>query len=172
MEYVKTIGEIDFWRFRPDFMHLYFTDYPAEDHPWYEKRPVHRIRMMLELFQGGYDVYYMYVDKRVVGHIVVTRGGRRLRMSTARDIVLGPIWVAPRFRNRGFASKGICAVLHDLGLEYENAWEFIAIDNYSSQKTVEKNGYEFMGEARERGPMKRIELSDGGAFRVYRYSIK
>lgn len=102
MEYVKTIGEIDFWHFRPDVFHLYFVDYPTEYHPWYEKRPIHQIRMVLELLQGGYDVYYMYADKQIVGHIVVTTGGRRLRESTNRDIVLGLIWVSTPIPESGF----------------------------------------------------------------------
>lgn len=170
MKYITSVKGLDFWCFRPSMFCQYFMDYPEEEHPWYEKRLLHRVRMMLEHLRGGYIVYYLYASEELVGHIVVARGGWRLRVSTEKDIVLGPIWISPRHRNRGFAARGIHAVLHELGLEYENAYEYIAKDNWASRRTVEKNNYVLLGEARERGLLKHIEMYEGGEFVVYRYS--
>ena len=55
---------------------------------------VRRVRFLLEYLQvGHYLVYYLADQDDVVGHCVVVPGGRRLRFTTIKDIVLGPYYI-------------------------------------------------------------------------------
>lgn len=74
---------------------------------------VRRIRFWSELLKGGYKVYYLVDGDVLVGHCVVTPGGRRLNASTKEDIVLGPYFVDSEFRGKGYAK-----VLVSMTLKY------------------------------------------------------
>ena len=88
MIFVGNHESIDFYKYSPSLLKHYYMDYPIENHPIYEKRIIHRVRMMLEYIRGGYNVIYMAKDDEIIGHIVVARGGRRLEISTNNDIKL------------------------------------------------------------------------------------
>lgn len=64
------------------------------------------------MIRGGYKVYYLVIDGHIVGYSVVTPGGRRLKMSTKDDIVIGPYYIAPKYRGRGYATKMIQMTLN------------------------------------------------------------
>ncbi|MCQ2966771.1 MAG: GNAT family N-acetyltransferase [Alphaproteobacteria bacterium] len=172
MEYITSIENIDFFLFHPTFFCLYPKIYPVGENPPYINRIVHKIRMILQILCGGYRVYYMYVEKNIVGHIVVMPGGNRVAQSKKKDIVIGPIWIVPSQREKGFATKGINAILHKLNIQYEKAYEFISCDNTPSIRTVEKNEFKFLGKAAEKGIFKKILLSDDGHWRLYCFSSK
>ena len=129
---------IEFYQYSPTLLRPYFMNYPKQDHPPYARRAVHKVRMMLEYLRGGYLVYYLVRDHMVLGHVVVARGGRRLKVSTQEDIVIGPIFVSPALRGNGIGTTAIRTVLKDLGLQYRYAYEFIKEDNTASIRAVEK----------------------------------
>lgn len=160
---------IEFYRYSPTLFQPYFADYPVQDHPPYETHVAHRVRMMLEYLRGGYSVIYMAKNGKVLGHLVVARGGRRLKISSQEDIVIGPIFVSPDLRGKGIGTIGIRAVLKEIGLQYRYAYEFIKDDNTASIRTVEKSGYVFVERAKESGPMKNIVVSQYGDYLIYRY---
>lgn len=170
MNYVGTYSNIDFYKYTPTIFHPYYMAYPQENHPHYEKHLAHKIRMMLEYIRGGYSVYYMVYNDELVGHLVVATGGRRLKVSTKKDIVIGPIFISPSVRGMGIGTIGISVVLNELGLQYKYAYEFIADDNIASIRTVEKNGYVCVGRAKEVGLLKTLVESDNGNYVVYKYS--
>lgn len=163
-------SDVDFYRYKPSLFKPYYMDYPAEDHPNYEGRLVHKIRMMMEYLRGGYEVIYMVVDGKVVGHLVIANGGRRLAISEKEDIVLGPIFVSPDWRGKGIGTIGIRTVLRDLDIPYRYAYEFIKDGNIASIRTVEKNGYQFVCRAEEKGLLKNLITCPEGSFIVYRYT--
>lgn len=172
LRFAGKYDDIDFYEYSPSLFQAYFTDYPKEDHPHYENRLVHKIRMMTEYLRGGYKVFYMVSDGTVLGHMVVAKGGRRLKISKKDDIVVGPVFISPSLRGQGIGTRGIRVVLNELILDYTYAYEFIADDNTASIRTVEKNGYIFVGRVKESGPMKNlIECADGN-YLVYRYCRK
>lgn len=160
---------IDFYQYSPTLFRPYFMDYPKQDHPPYESRVVHRVRMMMEYLRGGYSVIYMVRNDHILGHLVVARGGRRLKVSTKKDIVIGPIFVSPHLRGKGIGTIGIRAVLKELGLQYRFAYEFIKDNNAASIRTVEKNGYHFVGRVKESGLMKNLIPAVDGDYVVYRF---
>lgn len=50
-----------------------------------------RVRLLLEyLHREHYSVYYLSYLGELVGYCIAVQGGRRLRCSSKRDIVLGP----------------------------------------------------------------------------------
>lgn len=147
--------------------------YPDENHPPYERRLTHKIRMMFEYLRGGgYSVFYIVLDGDVAGHIVVARGGRRLAVSKEEDVVLGPIFISPNVRGRGLGTAAIQVILNELNLEYNYAYEFIKDGNIASIRTAEKNGYQFIGRAKESGIMRRLVMHSDGSWLIYRYSRK
>ncbi len=172
MHFVGKYDNIDFYEYSPSLFQAYFTDYPKKDHPHYEDRLVHKIRMMTEYLRGGYHVFYMVSDDRVLGHIVVANGGRRLKLSGKDDIVVGPVFISPSVRGKGIGTRGIRVILNELNLEYNYAYEFIADDNIASIRTVEKNGYIFVGRVKESGFIRNLVECADGPYLVYRYCKK
>ena len=160
--------EIKYYEFSPSLFMLYYGCYDDNEKPEYFSRMIHKIRMTIQLLMGGYKVYYMYVDNKVVGHLVVAPGGSRLPQSNKNDIVIGPIWICPNQREKGLGTKGISAVLNELSISYEYAYEFIAKDNIASIRSVEKNEYELLGTAKESGLLRKISLSENGEWLLYR----
>lgn len=163
---------ISFYKFTPSIFKLYDDCYDKQNQPEYCKRIIHRIRMLIELLKVGYEVYYMYDDNKILGHLVVAGGGGRIEISKKSDIVIGPIWVCPSYRGKGIGTKGIYAVLHLLNINYQNAYEFIDKKNLASIKSVEKNNYILIGAAKEHGLLKKIKLTDDGDLFVYKYKNK
>ena len=172
LRFLGKYDNIDFYEYTPTLFSPYYTDYPEQDHPHYEKRLVHKIRMMTEYLRGGYRVYYMADNGEIVGHLVVANGARRLKVSKKDDIVIGPIFISPSKRGKGLGTIGIHTVLNELKLDYNYAYEFIADDNIASIRTVEKNGYVYAGRAKESGLMKNLIECDDGDFVIYRYCKK
>lgn len=169
MELLGTYEGIDFHEYSPTLFHPYFVDYPKQEQPDYTRRIVHKVRMMLEHLRGGYKVIYMVRDQKILGHIVIARGGRRLKVSTREDIVVGPIFISPALRGKGIGTIGIRTVLKELGLQYRYAYEFIKEDNIASIRTVEKNGYTLAGRVKESGLLRNLVASEDGDFLVYRF---
>lgn len=166
LTYVKTVDEIEYYRFKPKFGKWYYKNYSG-----YRKHSLpHNVRMTIEYLEGGYEIFYMIQGGRVLGYLLVSRGGKRLKCSSRDDIVIGPIWVEPELRNTGIASKGISAVLHDLDITYKYAYEYIQPTNVSSIRTVEKNSFDLYGTGSSKGMLKRIESDGSEEFLIYRYS--
>ena len=168
LEYVDEINGIQFYSYRPSIRNLYYSCYSGDEIPPYFSRFIHRLRMMREIYKSNYRVVYMKKEDKIVGHLVVGRGGSRIEMSTEWDIIIGPIWIIPECRSLGYASQGIRFVLNNMGLEYQFAYEYIEKENIASIRTVEKNGFEFVDECDEYGVFKVIRPLRGGHLRVYR----
>ena len=168
LSFLKEEDEISFYSYKPSFVNVYYPCYKAEDVPPYFSRKIHKIRMLRELYKSKYQVIYMMKNDSVVGHLVVGRGGSRIAMSTKNDIVIGPIWVIPSQRSHGYASKGIHFILHEMGLDYEYAYEYIEKVNTPSIRTVQKNGFEFIDRCDEYGLFKTIRPCVDGHLNVYR----
>ena len=171
--FVKKCDGISFYRYKPSLIRLYDKCYNSSNRPDYFNRIVHHIRMSIELITVGYEVFYMYDDNmQILGHLVVSRGGGRVEVSTIDDIVIGPIWVCPSQRGKGIGTKGIDVVLNSLGIKYRNAYEFIAKDNIASIRSVEKNNYQLIGNAKEYGLFKKLKINPNGEWLLYKYVKK
>ena len=168
VNYINNVEDIDYFCFCPTILKLYDNCYERVNEPNYVHRIIHKIRMIIQQLMGGYKVYYMYIDKKVVGHLVVAPGGSRLPQSSRKDIVIGPIWISPDQRGKGLGTKGIAAVLNNLNIPYEYAYEYIATDNIASIRSVEKNNFELLGFAKETGLLRKISLSENGESLNYR----
>lgn len=168
-EKICTIDNIDCYCFYPSLFQQYDDCYKSEDRPEYFNRIVHKIRMAILKIQGNYRVYYFYGDGNILGHIVVSNGGNRIKISTNNDIVLGPIWICPSKRGSGLGTKAINIVLNNLEKDYQVAYEYIEKDNIASIRAAEKNRYRLVGSAKEYGLLKKIKLNPKGNLLVYKY---
>lgn len=169
LRYLKTVDGLDYYRFTPSLFKQYEACYSAEERPPYWKRPIHRIRMMIEHLSSRYFVIYVQKDGRPVGHHVVARGGGRLPVSTKEDLVIGPTWIVPSQRAHGYGGQSYGAVLRDLDLPFRYAYSFIDVDNAPSIAMVKKNGCVPIFRAKEYGLLKRIRETEGGNFLIFRY---
>lgn len=167
--FIKQIEDIRYYKYTPKLFRWYINDYPE-----YETITLsHFIRMTIEYLNGGFHVYYMKSkDDEILGYIVVAKGGRRLTCSTKDDIVLGPIWICPSKRGRGIGTKGIHAVLHELGEPYQFAYEYIKTHNNASIRSVEKNGFICLGYGQERGLLRKVYPSKEGMDYIFKYINK
>lgn len=137
-------------------------------------RFVRQMRFLLEyLHRGHYKVYYLAVDGELVGHCVVTPGGRRLSVSTKKDIVLGPYFVSPEHRGKGYAKVIVKMTLEHCTYDYECAYDWIHDDNYASIKTSEACGMVKEGtRLNVVGLMRKLVPSENGDNIVYKYVNK
>lgn len=166
LKYIKNIGGIDYYKYTPSIFKPYYTQYQS----FLPISFIHRIRMLLELLQGGYSVYYMVVNSEVVGYLCVCTGRCRLQCVGKEDITIGPIWITPTERGKNYATKGIHAILECLDIVYNYAYEFIKPTNEPSIRTVEKNKFEKIGWGSSRGLLRKIYLSSSGDFLIYKYN--
>ena len=134
-------------------------------------RPVRRLRFLYEyLHLGHYDVYYLADSGELAGYCVVTPGGRRLKCSGKRDIVLGPYYVYEDMRGKGYSEIMISAVLRNYRRDYRCAFDWIAKDNIPSIKATKRCGFKKIGELRVVGKMRRLVMvRENGTSVVYRY---
>lgn len=135
-------------------------------------RLVRQIRFLLEyLHRGHYKVYYLAVDSEFVGYCVVTPGGRRLSVSTKKDIVLGPYFVSPKHRGKGYAKMVVKMTLEHCTYDYEYAFDWIHETNIPSIKTSEACGFIREGHRLNVvGLMRKLVLNDKGDNIIFKYS--
>ena len=131
-------------------------------------RLTRRIRLLLELFRPGkYVVYYLQKSGRLVGYCVVTAGGRRLKCSTRRDIVLGPSYIERSERGKGYGKELIELVLRVS--EFEYAYDWIEKGNTASRKASERCGFLPYAELNVTPILRRLVPAEHGEDIVYRY---
>lgn len=133
-------------------------------------RTVRRFRFMYELLKGGYRVYYLADGETIVGHCVVTPGGRRLSVSTKNDIVLGPYFVSPEYRGKGYAKLLVRMTLQRCSYDYRYAFDWIHKGNISSIKTSESIGMKVVGHLDVVGKFRKLVLNDKGSYVIYKYA--
>lgn len=163
---LKPIVEVrDFclYEYKPSLSHLLLI-------PFERQTFVRRIRLLLELFRGGYKVYYLFTDRHLVGYCVVTPGGRRLKISTPQDIVLGPYYIHPEYRGRGYAKKIIKLTLANCSYDFRYTYDWIEKKNVGSIKASEACGFRECGQLNVEGYFRRLVETDNGDDIIYRYS--
>ena len=121
--------------YRPTLVHPLAIDFEP-------LRIVRRFRFWFEILMGGYRVYYLAVDGEFVGYCVVTPGGRRLSVSTKKDIVLGPYFVSPKHRGKGYATE--CLNYASAIAQKENCYKMMLLTGSKNESTLrfyENAGY-------------------------------
>lgn len=132
-------------------------------------RFVRRIRLMDEyLRKGHFKVYYLAIDGVLVGYNVLAQGGRRLSFSTSSDIVSGPAFIDPNYRSKGYNKlmKKLC--YSNCNYDYDYVYNWVDKTNIPSIKSVEKMGFEKVGEVKVVGLRHRLIPSENGTCIVYR----
>ena len=129
---------------------------------------VRRVRFALEYIRGKYKVYYLTVKNRVVGHCVVTPGGRRLKCSEKKDIVIGPYYIADDERGNGYSKTLLNLTLKNCSYDYEYAYDWIEKTNAASIRTTEACGFSKFGELNVVGKTRRLVITSNGNDYIYR----
>lgn len=168
---LKKVQDIKFERYNPSLFGIYGNCYKKGQSPDYCSIK-HIITMWIKWISSPFYIIYMKKGDDTVGHLVVNRGGKTLD-TTSKDIIIGPIWIVPEYRGKGYATLGISTILHDLDIEYENAYEFISKVNNASIRTVEKNGFKYIGTVKREGKyIKTFRFNESGGWNVYKYENK
>lgn len=130
---------------------------------------IRRIRFFLEYLRGGYRVYYLSVGEIIVGYNVVTPGGRRLKISTHKDIVIGPLYIAPDFRRKGYSTVLMKLTLEYCAYSYENAYDWIEKNNVPSIRTSLSCGFKECAHLNVIGICRKLVLAEDGNDIVFCY---
>ena len=145
----------------PTLFHLLYVDFEP-------MRLIRRVRLISEFIRRGrYKVYYLEVGGNLVGHCVVTPGGRRLKCSTNDDIVLGPYFVKESERGKGYSNKLISMVLEYCSFEY--AYDWVDKKNIASRKASEACGFVPFAELNVKRPFRSLIIVEHGEDIVYQY---
>ena len=153
-----TLFEYDPSLFRPLYGHLHSIHF------------VRRIRFFLEyLHRQHYKVFYLQTNDVIVGYCVVAIGGRRLKCSTNRDIVLGPYYICDENRGKGYSKILLSLTLKHCTYQYDYAYDWIHQDNLASIRASEAVGFKPCGRLSVEGMMRKLVVSDGGDNIIYRY---
>lgn len=131
-----------------------------------------RVRLLLEyLHRGKYTVYYLEKDQIMVGYCVAAKGGRRLKCTTEQDVVLGPFYVDPSFRGKGYGTKLIDFILHKSGISYHSAYDYIRKNNIPSIRATRSCGFQKIGELNIVGFFHHLVETENGEFKIYQYTL-
>lgn len=109
---------------------------------------------------------YLYNNNEVVGYLVYCKCRKWfLQESNHNDVYTIFITVSPSYRGKGFSST----LIRELFLGNQNAncrfYKIISINNVSSVKAAESNGYHFDSYVKRSKILKRIIKTDiGNAF--------
>ena len=126
--------------------------------------------------RGKYVVYYLALDKdkSFVGLCAVTPGGRGLKIQCTHnnDIILGPYYVEPTFRGKGYGKAMINMVLDCNPYNYNYAYDIIAKDNIPSVHTSKACGFEKYQEINLVGLLKKHAPTDNGEYIIFRRHCK
>lgn len=129
---------------------------------------IRKLRFLYEFLCGGYKIYYLQIDSNFVGYCLVTPGGRRLKCSTTKDIVIGPYFISPEFRGKGYAKILIKMTFTFCTYRYNKIFCWIHKTNISSIKTVMACGMTTNGlRLNVVGKFRRLILNDLGEYIVY-----
>lgn len=132
---------------------------------------VRRVRFLKEYCAPGhYRVYYLSINNELVGHCVVTPGGRRLKCSSDKDIVIGPYFIKKSERRKGYSERIIRLTLQYCSYDYNYAFDWIHKNNIASIKATERCGFTKIGELNVSKKIRRLIETNNGENNIYRIS--
>lgn len=157
-------GDFEYYQFRPSLIKLLYVDFEPMS-------IFRRLRLMYEwVKKGSYTVYYLAKNNTMVAHCVVCGGGgRRLKCTTAEDIVLGPYYVDSKERGQGYSELLIKYVLNHYP-NYRFAYDYIKKKNIPSIRATLRCGFEKVGELNRVGLLHKLVEVKNGEFEIFRYS--
>lgn len=134
-------------------------------------RLVRWVRFALEFLQkGSFRVYCLEVQGRPAAYCVATPGGRRLPCAAKSDIVLGPFFVAPELRGRGYGKRILSLTLAHCSYPYQNAYAWVEKKNTASVRALQSCGFRQIGQLNVVGVMRRLQIVPEGDDWIYCWS--
>ena len=128
LECVYSNEEFQILKYKPSLTQLFYIDME----PMTLKR---RIRFMVDYIYG-YSVYYLKKcggGTEIIGYCTVTSGKNpRFWFAKSDDIIIGPYYVNPKERGKGYATKMVDAVINHSKLEWKTGYVVIRNNNPSS----------------------------------------
>jgi RimJ/RimL family protein N-acetyltransferase len=162
LRFITSIEGLDYYKYIPTFGKWLYKNY---EHMHFRRW----IRFLLEFYgKGKYVVYYIAKDSAILGYCLVAPGGRRLKCSDQTDIVLGPYYILPGFRGRGYSKQLIRTVTEKLHGNYICAYDYIAKDNIPSLKATEACGFVKYGELKIVGLLRHLVATSDGDYVIFR----
>ena len=95
-------------------------------------------------------------------------GGRRLKCSSAEDIVIGPYYIKKSERGKGYSVRLIRLVL--INTQFRYAFDWVEKSNTASCRASEACGFKKVGELNVTSHLRKLVIVDnGGEDNIYRY---
>ena len=83
------------------------------------------------------QIYYLIYNNMYIGYMILEMGrGRYYKFSSRRDVLVSPIFIVDKFRN-----KGLSSMLYDKLPSKKNVFAIISAKNIASIKSFEKVGF-------------------------------
>lgn len=125
-----------------------------------------RVRFFVDAIYG-YSVYYMAIDKEIIGYCTITSGkNKRYFFARKNDILIGPYFVKEEHRGHGYAKLMVRSVITDIHKNWQNGYLYIKRSNASSIAVAKSIGAEFLFYSRNTKTRKLVK-DDRGEFGIY-----
>lgn len=161
---VVSDGNISLYKYTPSVLKLFVV-------PLEQLSIVRRMRFLLELFHGGYSVYYLAREGNVVGYGVITPGGRRLKCTTKHDAVIGPYYICPEYRGGGLSKVLINQLLEHCLRDYDAVYDWVYEGNIPSIRCMEACGFTHIGKLDVVGVFRKLKMNPKGEYFVYKKEL-
>jgi L-amino acid N-acyltransferase YncA len=131
------------------------------------------VRFLFELIKG-YKVYYLSIDKNIIGYCVISRGGGRYSFAKKEDIVVGPYFVIEKYRGNKYSEILVNELLRYNGIKYCAAYDWVRQTNIPSIKCAQRCGFEVECTADIVKPFRtfRLRKDDLGEYFIFRKTNK
>lgn len=96
-----------------------------------------RVRYLLSSIKKS-KIYYLIVDEKFAGYMVLERGGARHSFSSRNDLIVFPIYIKPEYRGFGYSRILLSYIPNN-----KTVYAVIAPNNIASLKTHIAAGFVF-----------------------------
>lgn len=129
------------------------------------------IRFFFEYIKG-YKVYYLSIEDAFVGYCVISCGGGRYSFADKSDIVVGPYFIEPKSRGKGYSELLVSSIIDSPEYANRTAFDWIKKDNIPSLKCSKKLGFHVVREAKLGRFFRTIKIVNNGDYYILKRACK
>jgi RimJ/RimL family protein N-acetyltransferase len=118
---------------------------------------------------GGYRIYYLKERNDYIGYcLILTAKSPHYFFAGKHDVIVGPYYIDKKYRGKGYSNILLNYVLNESGITFENAYDYIELNNIPSIKASEKNGFKLIMRININDKSHKMVADSDGAYGVYK----